>query len=221
MVRIESRILSPTAINTFISCPRKFYLRYVRKLKSKPSIYLIRGSIVHNVIHDFHHRFPRGPPKATIEDIEKALIDNFTNKWAQAKGSLDALDLPAEWIDCHFNDTSSMLKNFAWWYFENDEPVADRSEARLYSKTFKLIGIIDAVYRSGDEVALVDYKTSKKIEITPDITRQAALYGLLYKDQYGIEPAVIRIHFLAVKEDPAAIFVDDHLLDYAQTLVQR
>ena len=61
---------------------------------------------------------------------------------------------------------------------------------------------------------------SALIRAANDITRQAALYALLYKDQYGIDPRVIRIHFLAVKEDPAAIFVDDHLLEYARVLVQ-
>jgi len=219
VVRIKSRILSPTAINTYIACPRKFYLRYIKRLRSKPSIYLIRGSIVHKVIHDFHLNFEKGDPKASLGRIEKALIDSFMMKWEQARASIDSLGLPEQWIQCHFFDTIAMLKNFAWWYRENGEPKITSSEIRLVSESLNIMGIIDAVYDSREGAILVDYKTSKKIEITPDITRQGALYALLYKELYGKEPAVIRIHFLASRDEPAAIFVDDHLLNYAQLLI--
>ena len=36
VIRIANRILSPTDINTYLSCPRKFYLRYIKKLPTKP-----------------------------------------------------------------------------------------------------------------------------------------------------------------------------------------
>ena len=59
VVRIEDRILSPTAINTYLSCPRKFYLRYIKKLRTRPSIHLIRGQIVHQTLHQFHKNHPQ------------------------------------------------------------------------------------------------------------------------------------------------------------------
>ena len=57
MDNIPERILSPTSINTYLNCPRKFYLRYIQRLKSRPTIHLIRGQIV--------HRFPDGDPTTT------------------------------------------------------------------------------------------------------------------------------------------------------------
>jgi CRISPR/Cas system-associated exonuclease Cas4 (RecB family) len=44
---------SPTSINTYLRCPRKYYLRYIKGLKSKPSIHLIRGKAVHETIAQF------------------------------------------------------------------------------------------------------------------------------------------------------------------------
>ena len=38
----------------YLSCPRKFYLRYIKRLRTRPSIYLIRGLIVHKTLHEFN-----------------------------------------------------------------------------------------------------------------------------------------------------------------------
>ena len=52
--RTGKRWLSPSSINAYIRCPRKFYYSKILKLKQKPSIYLIRGIAVHSTIHKFY-----------------------------------------------------------------------------------------------------------------------------------------------------------------------
>ena len=50
---MSKRFHSPTSINTYLRCPRKYYLRYIKGLKSKPSIHLVRGKAVHDAIAQF------------------------------------------------------------------------------------------------------------------------------------------------------------------------
>ena len=70
---MERKILSPTSINTYLRCPRKYYLKYIKGLKEKPSIYLIRGKAVHDTIVKFHkidsknlHRFWKDEDRYTL-----------------------------------------------------------------------------------------------------------------------------------------------------------
>lgn len=219
MVRITNRILSPTAINTYLSCPRKFYFRYIKKLKTRPSIYLIRGQIAHKVLNDFHESFPRGPPKPTQKEIEDWLLKRFEKRWNEAHRSLKALHIEQGRLRFFHDETCQMLKNFSDWFYEHNLPFVSFSEQKLFSKPLHLMGIIDAVHSNGNEVFLVDYKTSKSDEITPDIMRQAALYALLYQDRFKKVPEVVWIHFLRFKDGPKPIFIDENLLHYGHLLI--
>ncbi|MDY6839637.1 MAG: PD-(D/E)XK nuclease family protein [Thermodesulfobacteriota bacterium] len=220
MVKIEKRILSPTAINTYLSCPRKFYLRYIRRLQTKPSIHLVRGRIVHKAIHEFHINYPKTAPQVSLTKIRQDLLNTFHREWIGAAGSLNSLGLTRQEIDFYRDDSELMIFNFSQWFYRNNLASPDLSETKIVSKTLGLMGIIDAVHTWDDKVALVDYKTSKYANITDDILRQAALYALLYQDKYNEVPESILIHFVKFPDDPAPIRVDDELLDYARTLIK-
>ena len=99
VVRIERRILSPTAINTYLSCPHKYYLRYIRKLRTKPSIHLIRGNLIHKTIQAFHKDCARGPPGLSETEISESLLKTFNRLWLESKKDLDALGLPEDELD--------------------------------------------------------------------------------------------------------------------------
>ena len=72
----------------------------------------------------------------------------------------------------------------------------------------------------GDEVTLIDYKTSRDTTITDEIMRQAVLYALLYQDRYGRAPDIVAIHFLKDPGDPIPIFIDEFFMDYGEILVE-
>ena len=65
----KKRWLSATAINTYLRCPHKFYLRYIKKLKTKPSIYLFRGMAVHEALAEFNSNQPGGPESIIEQDF--------------------------------------------------------------------------------------------------------------------------------------------------------
>jgi ATP-dependent exoDNAse (exonuclease V) beta subunit len=62
---------------------------------------------------------------------------------------------------------------------------------RLFSDKLRLMGIIDALYQNPGQAMIIDYKTSQKTVVTDDMTRQAALYALLYQDRYGAAPEAV------------------------------
>lgn len=219
MIKISQRVLSPTAINTYLQCPRKFYLRYIKKLRTRPSIHLIRGQIVHQTLHKFHKTHPQVSSANPIGVIRKELFATFNQLWQAAENRLDSLGMTPEQIEFYHDDSELMLLNYSHWFYKHDMLPPDLTEARIFSKTFRLMGIIDAVYEEKDRTILVDYKSSKNPKITDDIKRQAAIYALLYFDRFQETPEAIWIHFLKEVGDPAPIHVDEHLLDYARILV--
>lgn len=220
MSRVVLRYLSPTAINTFLACPRKFYLRYVKKLKTKPSIHLIRGSIVHRVIEEFNGFV--GPEATELTDTQVIirLLKLFQKEWAAAEPRLEALNLPANQLKAFHDESQIMLINYGYWFHGRQAPRPLAIESRIYSKNLGLMGIVDTVYRFGEKDILVDYKTSKKAEITSDTERQAAIYALLFEDKHGRPPEAVWIHFVKFNQEPLAIEVDDLLLDYGRTVVE-
>ena len=219
VVRIKNRFLSPTAVNTYLSCPRKFYYRYIQKLKTKPSIHLIRGQIVHQVLHRFHKNHPRIAPATEIAAIRQELLTTFNQLWDRAEGRLKALNMTQEQLEFYHDDSELMLFNFSHWFYKRQMPCPDLTEARLYSQTLRLMGIVDAIHETPDKVILVDYKTSKNPVITDDMKRQAAIYALLYQDKFNVIPDAVWIHFLVDPADPSPIHVDEHLLAYGKILV--
>lgn len=220
MIKIERRILSPTAINTYLACPRKYYLRYIRKLPAKPSIHLIRGSIVHKTLHEFHMNYIRGPPSTDAKVIRKDLISIFQRQWQKEKTSLDALGLSKEHLGDYYLDSADMLSNYAHWFAnQRAPPVVNSTELKIFSDNLRTMGIIDSVVVNDNGTFLIDYKTSKDFSITDDITRQAILYCLLYEDRYEEIPVAVYIHFLKDPGDPVALFIDDAQLEYGKILI--
>jgi len=219
VIRIEKRILSPTAINTYMACPRKYYLRYIKRDPSKPSIHLIRGSIVHKTLHEFNISCIRGPP-SDAKTIHENLIKTFNRLWQESKKSLDALGLAPELLNDYREDSEAMLINFGNWFSHQEvPPVIESAELKIFSDNLRCMGIIDAVKVNDNGVFLIDYKTSKDYSITDDITRQAILYCLLYQDRHDEIPIAVYIHFLKDPGDPVALFIDDAQLAYGKILI--
>jgi RecB family exonuclease len=208
--------MSPTAINTYFSCPRKFYFRYVRKVPTRPSIYLIRGQIVHKTLRRFHDTALKTGTLDSLPAIKSALLDIFSTEWKGHEKALQSLNLSPERLLFFHDDSQKMLSNFSTWFYKEGNPAPDFTELRIFSRTLRLMGIIDAVITPGENTVLVDYKTSSNPSITDDILRQAALYALLYEDRYKDAPEAVWIHFLADPAGPEVIHIDEELLIYAK-----
>jgi ATP-dependent helicase/DNAse subunit B len=219
VIRIEKRILSPTAINTYLSCPRKFYLRYIKKLPTRPSIHLIRGSLIHKTLQTFNKNRLKGSNHDPEGDIREELLTVFNQYWQESLGALNALGLSPQELRNYHQESEIMLTNFSQWFYRQDlPPLVDYAEVKLFSNQLQLMGIIDAIKFKDHEVILIDYKTSSNFKITDDIYRQAALYALLYRDRYNKIPDLVAIHFLKDPGDPIPIHIDEIFLEYGDII---
>ena len=66
------RMLSPSQINTFLSCRRKWFYRYIMELPDEDSFATARGRAVHSTLeHFFDYRVPG---KVTLDTLEVNLM---------------------------------------------------------------------------------------------------------------------------------------------------
>ena len=211
---MTTKFLSPTSINTYLRCPRKYYLKYIKGLKEKPSIYLIRGKAVHNSIARFHQIDAKS--FNDFEEMKIEILSLFNLAWVEQEEEIRKLRLPEEVLDEYYYESAEMLIG---WLKRHIKAVMNgqrkpETEVKLFSQTHRLMGIIDAIYKQNGKVSLTDYKTSKKDELTQDIKIQMAIYALLYKENYGALPDTISVDFL--KHERATGFkVTDEFTDHA------
>jgi len=214
------RLQSPTSINTFLNCPRKYYLKYIKGLKEKPNIHLIRGLAVHSAIAKFRRQNPADPTgfKTHVKDI----VDLFNWYWACQEKEILSLDLKDEILRGFYNESVEMLsgwyKRYMLFPSKGEKKIA--TEVKLFSDKHGVMGIIDAIHCEEGRTTLIDYKTSKKEEITRDIEVQLAIYTLLYKENYGALPDVLTIDFLKLNK-ALRFHADEEYIDYAANLCRE
>jgi CRISPR/Cas system-associated exonuclease Cas4 (RecB family) len=194
------RWLSPSSINAYIRCPRKFYYSKILKRKQKPSIYLIRGIAVHSAIHKFYKNGSNKCENMDYDHLINIVTDLLKYEWMSWKKSLLQLDLKDDEMAFFFHETKKMVINFIHDFlkekqFDAPDPILEKT---FFSKTFMTLGRIDAIHHNHDPPLVVDYKTSKSKELLDDYKRQLGIYALLYKEKTGTVP-IVGIHFLKFK----------------------
>lgn len=199
-------------------CPRKYFLRYIRRQKQKSSIYLIRGSAVHEAIAGFHElkiesgRYP--------DRIKSTLLNLFNDAWLRHDDELKQLGLGDATIEQYYQESSEMLSGWLKRHRSQNwgHPKKTSAEVKFFSKTYYVMGIIDAIENHNGKVMITDYKTSKKDDITPDIKVQMAIYALLYREKFGAPPDIVAIDFLKTNRE-RRFRVTGRFIEYALELV--
>lgn len=223
------RIQSPSSINTYKQCPRKYYYIYIKKLKTKPSIHLIRGSIAHKILEDFFEIDIDKLPDSGYVFLLIGLLNDFLNReWKNSKKELDELKLKEGESIFYYEETKKMLSNWLNEFLKKLQKemkaknisfkeafkkwVPSREE-KYESEKHKVMGYIDAIHNIDDEVIVMDYKTSKCDKITTEYELQLAIYALMYKEKHGKFPKKAGINFL--RHGERVINVDEELVKKA------
>lgn len=192
----KKRWLSPSSINTYMRCPHKFYLQYVRKLKSKLNIHLLRGGIVHKTLERF---FREGYTDASHYDTLRAnILQIFKEEWKAKNDLLEGLKLQGTDLAFFFQESQKMVINWLhdWLRSEASENTDSSLEESIFNKKWMLCGRIDRIIRNKSPPLVIDYKTCKSIDVTSeDYRRQMAIYHLLYSEKHLVKPNTA-IHFL-------------------------
>ncbi|MDR2423313.1 MAG: PD-(D/E)XK nuclease family protein [Prevotellaceae bacterium] len=171
------KTLSPSAINSYISCPVKFYLEKIARLKQDETVnedlpQNIIGNIIHKVMETLYN-----PLKNRRASIEK--LGGIKNGRAQIDALIDRFfalefykkqELPAEF---HNNGKMLLVRDVTRKYIDGilncdcrragfvPLDFESRVSASIVAGSFniRLEGIIDRIDQCDNEILIIDYKT--------------------------------------------------------------
>ena len=101
--------LSPSSINSFNQCPRRWFFDYIEHRPTKASIHLARGSAIHKALEElfFIKQIPSG------EEFRNTLQERGRNLLKTAwKENVDVVELKKDEKDLFYEQTSKMLTRF-------------------------------------------------------------------------------------------------------------
>ncbi len=196
---IMAQGLSPSAIDTYMNCPVRFYYKYVLGLKEPEELgedieAKNIGSFIHGVLKDFYEKFKHGVytyNDASEEELA-GLIDGSFNKAFNGEDNGEYFLLKAI--------IKKLLSDFIKKDF-NKKPYILELETKkcadfpINGRNIKLKGFIDRIDKRADEIFIVDYKTGSKVpipgitkllEINNPITDRATMKGLIKSFQLPV-----------------------------------
>ena len=228
------RIESPSSINTYKQCPRKYYYQYIEKLPTKPSIHLVRGKIAHTVLEEFFKNRHEG----INENNYEARIKNFVQlllveTWKKNKLKFDELKITQQQLNFYFDETMMMMLNFADHFIKRVKKLLEDgldiksalvrltplAEEKFVSEEKSVMGFIDAIEQRDGKTYIMDYKTSKGNDIKDAYRLQLAIYALLYYERYDKLPHKVGIFFL--KDTEKFIDADNSLMKEAAFEIEQ
>lgn len=225
---MAGRVQSPSSINTYKQCPRKYFYVYIKKLPTKPSIHLVRGTVVHETLEYFFERPIQDVASGdTYTNLQFHVLSIVKERWTEHDAEIDTLGMTASEISFYKEETRMMLLNWLKHFWSRmqremrsglsfEQAFArhtPRREAEYVSQEHKVRGFIDAIHEVDGEVHIRDYKTSKNPIIGEDYRLQLAIYAFLYKHNHGVLPKTVGIFFL--KHGEQVMQVNDELVQHA------
>ncbi len=215
---------SPSSIIVYNQCPRLYYYQYIERKPSFPHIDLIKGSVVHETIREFFTEAPSPTDMNPKVWTENRLMKAFVITWDAKRDQIQRLNLSDNEIKLHNKECYEMLLNWGQYFitklqktsfplYEAFIKIKPKTEAEVTYEEYEIKGLIDSIEHINGETWIIDYKTSSKFEITRENRLQLALYALMYKKNYKIQPDKAGVFFL--KERLHLIAVDDQMLEYA------
>ena len=129
---MAKRVESPSSINTFKQCRRKYYYQYIEKLPTFPSIHTVRGNIAHSCLEHFYDidasSFTQENFKQKCrEAVQKLLI----HQWGAYKKEVEGLKLSQDQLRFYFEETMLMLINWVNQFLEKLEETMQKKKVSL------------------------------------------------------------------------------------------
>ncbi len=227
---MAARIQSPSSINTYKQCPRKYYYQYIAKLETKPNIHLLRGGIVHSVLEDFF-TLPKVPEIDYSTYFQHHSLSLLKKHW---NSNIIALSQVAsdEALSFYLHESQMMIVNWMGLFTRRLEremkkglsaqesflKLTPKVEQEIVSPVYRVRGFIDAIETHDDGIRIMDYKTSKSAEITEAYRLQLAIYALLFEERHGSRPNKVGIYFLNSSE--RMLDVTDELIKLAKMEIE-
>ena len=187
--------LSPSRVESFLSCPLAFRFSSIEKLPESPSVAATRGSLVHRALELLFVRDAVERTAAALDDAIEAAITEYRTHPDFTLLGLDAAQTAVFDDDC---------RELAANYLTMEDPTTIRDiglELRLEAPVGELTlrGIIDRLELDADgELIVTDYKTGRAP--SPNWERKSLsglnFYAFLCEAIFGKRPAAIRLMYL-------------------------
>lgn len=204
--------LSPSALNTFISCPLDFYYKYILGLREGKEVEenieaSTFGTMIHNVLERVYKDNFLTPSKAVTIDIltaEKKNLENYLEeeylkeftktdmKYGQNRLSFDvSVNLLKSFIDKQIKELKVI--NFPIYIKELEEAIEANFTWSINGeeKSIKIKGNADRIEQFGSEYRIIDYKSGKcdaeKVSLTKPSKKNPniSLENITYHDKKG------------------------------------
>ena len=231
---MATRLQSPSSINTFKQCKRKYFYQYIEKLPTVPNIHQVRGNIVHSALENF---FDIDTSSFTQEnymlEIRKYIQKFCFDEWSKEKTRLNALGLSKDKERFYFEESMLMLLNWTNHFLKDMKEMMEKKQLSIQEAFVKLTpirekkykseehnvrGFIDAIQHVEEEVHIIDYKTNSSFQMKDSIKLQLAIYSLLYYELHGKMPDKVGIFFL--RNRLKMMNVDEELLKLARLEIE-
>ena len=231
---MPKRTQSPSSINMYKQCPRRYFYRYILKYPVKTNIHCVRGTVVHSALENFYDLKPEAlDPLGLKKELAGYLKNLFDAHWNKSKPQLSKLGMSADDLQFYYDDSVQQLANWLNHFFvELDSQMKNADfitawnnllpharELKYKSDAYDVMGYVDAIYKEGEDITVVDYKTSKKFDITAEYKLQLGIYALLYEDKHGFLPQKVGIWFL--KDRLKVIDVDEDMVKNAKFEIEQ
>lgn len=171
-------VLSPSRINTYKKCPRKYYYTYIEKLPRKDWAHFALGTLVHGALEKFHQEFR--DDFSTPGNIEEAMKIAFKAQYVEMEK-----EKPIE------RDTLKEAHKLLKEYLINIKQQGIQSKILLIEEDFTLKlnehynirGVIDRLDLDSDgQFHIKDYKTTKSDKYMEPF--QLQVYGIYLLDKF-------------------------------------
>lgn len=191
--------LSPSRVDSFLSCPLAFRFRSLDGLPDPPTLATLRGTMVHRALEIFHSDPDTPRDRAQLSESVNTMVVEFREHPDVAFLGLDKSS---------YDDLASQCQKLAAGVFEMEDPSSISPvglELRVEAEVGPVVlrGIIDRLERSEDGSLIVtDYKTGRAPG--PGYERKALggvhLYSLLCELTMGERPSAVRLMYVSSKE---------------------
>lgn len=191
--------LSPSRVESFLSCPLAFRFASIEKLPDPPTAATTKGSLVHRALELL---FVEPTADRTPEALERCVDAAIAEYREHDDVILLGLDDAA--TTALFDECRTIARN----YLRMEDPTTVRDiglELRLEAAVgdLTLRGIIDRLDLDDDgELVVVDYKTGRAPRAGWERTSMSGIhfYAFLCESVFGRRPAEIRLMYLASGE---------------------
>jgi putative RecB family exonuclease len=191
--------LSPSRVESFLSCPMAFRFASIEKLPEPPTVHTIKGSLVHRALELLFMR-----PNAERTPAEAQLAFDQAEAEYRLDPEFAMLGLEPAKADAFFADARPLMD--AYFAMEDPTQVRDiglelRLEAQVGDLTLR--GIIDRLELDAEgRLVVTDYKTGRSPGQHHEQSRLAGVhfYSFLCSEVLGQRPAAIRLMYLRTGE---------------------